>query len=300
MTKEKARRKKKDQPSNKAKIVGILIIAALVVSTLGILLAGSGPKTTPLPSPQNFKPQVWMGYIPADAYEFRFLNITKLSIFPDLLSETVLSISDPEIQVNISEITFGIDLIASNYTGVSILGVGDEVRGRVSGALQGSNITPSYSLGVPVYRIPASNGSTASGAWLCVYNNSLLYSEGDSAAFQAIASIIGASQLLFDNDSYKTGYLLATGGSDSFVVSYYRADINQFNISWVMSAAFGSTSIVKHDVFSFPTRDLASAQYSAVVKNVIGNASAVYLSGPYMLAVDTYPLSDIRLVLMSL
>ncbi|MBC7127673.1 MAG: hypothetical protein ABC585_01210 [Candidatus Methanosuratincola petrocarbonis] len=299
MTKEKPRRKKKDQSTNKAKIIGILIIAALVVSTVGIFLTG-GPKTTPLPSPQNFKAEAWMSYIPADAYEFRFLNITRLSAFPDLLSTTVLSISDPEIQVNISEITFGIDVVSFNYTGVSILGIGEAVRERVSGALQGSNITPSYSHGVPVYRIPASNGSALSDAWLCVYNNSLLYSEGDAAAYQAIDAIIGASQLLFDNDSYKTGYLLATGGSDSFVVSYYKADSNQFNISWVMSAAFGTTSIVKHDVFSFPSRELASAQYSGVVKNVIGNASAVYLSGPYMLAVDTYPLSDIRYVLMSL
>ncbi|MEM4656890.1 MAG: hypothetical protein QXX77_00540 [Candidatus Methanosuratincola sp.] len=299
MTKEKPRRKKKEQSSNKAKIIGILIIAALVVSTVGIFLTG-GPKTTPLPSPQNFKAYPWMGYVPADVYEFRFLNITKLSAFPDLLSTTVISISDPEIQVNITEITFGIDLIAFNYTGVSILGIGESVRDRVSEALQGSNITPSYSHGVPVYRIPASNGSTAAGAWLCVYNSSLLYSEGDAAAYQAIDSIIGTNQLLFDNDSYKTGYLLATGGADSFVVSYYRADSNQFNISWIMSAAFGTTSIVKHDVFSFPSREIASAQYSTVVKNVIGNASAVYLSGSYMLAVDTYPLSDIRLVLMSL
>ncbi|RWX74065.1 MAG: hypothetical protein ACO0C9_01335 [Candidatus Methanosuratincola verstraetei] len=299
MTKEKPRRKKKDQPSNKAKVIGILIIAALVVSTIGIFLTG-GPKTTPLPSPQNFKSQDWMSYIPADAYEFRFLNITKLSAFPDLLSSTVLSISDPAIQVNLSEITFGVDLIYSNYAGVSILGIGASARERVFGALQSSNITPSYSHGIPVYKIPASNGSATSDAWLCIYNNSLLYSEGDTAAYQAIDSIIGNSQLLFDNDSYKTGYLLATGGSDAFVVSYYRASSNQFNISWVMSAAFGTTSIVKHDVFSFPSRELASAQYSAVVKNVIGNASAVYLSGPYMLAVDTYPLSDIRYVLMSL
>lgn len=299
MTKVKPRHKKKDQSSNKAKIIGILIIAALVVSTVGIFLTG-GPKTTPLPSLQNFKAQAWMDLIPADAFEFRFLNVTKLSAFPDLLSSTVLSIPDPAIQVNISEITFGIDLIVFNYTGVSILGIREDVRDRIAEALQSSNITPSYVRDVPVYRIPASNGSTFPNAWLCMYNNSLLYSEGDSDAYYAIVSIIETNHVLFDDDSYKTGYLLATGGADSFVVSYYKADSNQFDISWVMSAAFGTTSIVKHDVFSFPSRELAGAQYSSVVKNVIGNASTVYLSGSYMLAVNTYPLTDIRLVLMSL
>ncbi len=299
MRKDKTRSKKKDQSSIKARAIGILIIAALVVSTVGIFLT-SGPRTTPLPSPQNFKKYPWMDYVPSDVYEFRFLNTTKLSIFPDLLSTTVISVSDPTIQIYISELTFGLDVIALNYTGVSVLGVVEAARNRVSEALQGSNITPLYSHGVPVYRIPASNGSVASHAWLCVHNDTLIYSEGDEVAYQAIDSIIGSSKPLFDDDSYKTGYLLATSGADSFVVSYYRAYSNQFNISWIMSAAFGTNSIVKHDVFSFPSRDLASAQYSNVVKSVIGNASAVYLSGTYMLAVDTYPLSDIRLVLMSL
>ncbi|MBC7120608.1 MAG: hypothetical protein H5T33_03390 [Candidatus Methanosuratus sp.] len=306
MSKAKSRKKKKNQSSNKAKIIGILIIAALIVSTVGMFLTGGGGlKTMPLPSAQNFVAHAWMSYVPDDVYHFKYWNMTKLSAFPDLfLSDAVLSIPDPEITVEVSELTFVIDITddPNNVFFASILGVEEPVRDRVSEALQGSNITPSsYSYGVPIYEIPPSNGSTASHAWLCIHNCSLLYGEGEMTAYGALVEwIIGSDQYLFDDDSCKIGYLLATGGAESFAVSYYKVEDNQFNISWIMSAAVGTTSIAKRDVFSFPSSELAHSQYSSVVENLIGSQPKVYLSGPYIISEEAYPLSDIRLALMSL
>lgn len=286
--------------SNRMKIFGLVIIAALVISYGGILL--SPTNKIPTPNPANFKESPWMEFIPEDASEFRFLNVTSLYSFSGIITNnTLLSIYQPEISINITDLNYNVDIITSSGGLVSVLGMSSSLIDSVGRTLALSNLSSLDYNGVPLFQVFLGNSTSLTEAWVSIHNGALLYCLGNTIAINSLKSVIDSiASNFFTDDAYKIGYLIASNGEDCYAFSYYSEGTNVFEITWDMRAAYGFTEITKRDVFFFASSDSASSKFSKVVNELIPKAASAYLGDSFILSVQKYSSQDIRTVLMNI
>lgn len=291
---------KKKGTSNKMKLFGIIIIGALIVSYGGILL--SPDNKIPSPNPASFREELWMTFIPENASEFRFLNITSLYSFPGIITNnTLLSVNQPEFSINISDLNYDVDIITSNGGLVSVLGMNSSLIDYIGTSLAFSNLTTLDYNGVPLFQVFLGNSTSPTEAWMSIHNGALLYCVGNNIAINSLKAVIDSiASNFFKNDSYKIGYLIASNNETCYAFSYYSESTNIFEIIWDMRAAYGVTEITKRDVFFFASGDSASSKYSKVVSELIPKAASAYLGDEFILSVQKFASQDIRTVLMNI
>ncbi len=288
---------RKKESYTKRKIFAIFIIAALLAS-YGTYFFVSLNSTYIQPSPASFVYEDWMWFVPAGTSQFRFMNITDLLQFEGLfINEALLSIESPTITINVSELSFGIDIIAPSSGMVAVLGVSQEAKDRVISILSQSNTTSVTINNVTLYRTSPSTGSSMSCAWMGIFNNSLIYSEGDSVALAAIHDVLFApANNFFSNDDYKVGYIIINS-QPCYVFSYYLEEANSYKVVSDMSGAYGVSSITKHEVFFITNSSDLSSTYSKIKEDLLFDAVSVSKGDDFVVATFSYPISDLRSVL---
>jgi hypothetical protein len=296
--------KKKDSsrtPSKRMRVIMLLLIGILVVSYLAVFIVPQSNYIAPI-SPSSFNPEPWMSLIPADVEGFRFLNLTQLSKYPNLFSDPIL-LSIAEIQLNISvyDALYGLDMQMKNNTVISIIDMNKTESEKVTTALEGVNLTTATYDNVTLYRLQIAPITLQGGAWVCVYNQAVILSEGDINALEAIESVIDApSNPFFSNDTFKVGYLMSSLGEGQFDFSYLKSGDNTLNVSWEMRSATNSSGITVRYLLYFPVSNDVSLKYQDTVNSVLSKAKAVRKSDNAIIGDFSYSSSDIRAVLMGM
>ncbi|MEM2128603.1 MAG: hypothetical protein QXN86_02960, partial [Candidatus Methanomethylicaceae archaeon] len=127
--------KRKSGPSKITKAFIPLIILILVLSYVAYFFSFSSNYVAP-PSPSSFKQADWMSMIPSQVEGFRYLNITSLSSYPNLFSGgTILSIPDINLNISLSDVTYGLDMLIGEDMIVSVIALNPSIRDEVSSAL---------------------------------------------------------------------------------------------------------------------------------------------------------------------
>ncbi|HRR53876.1 MAG TPA: hypothetical protein P5290_00855 [Candidatus Methanomethylicus sp.] len=288
---------RKKESYTKRKIFAIFIIVALLASYGTYFFISLNSAYTP-PSPTSFVYEDWMWFLPAGTLQFRFLNITDLLQFEGLfINETILSIDSPSITVNLTELSFGIDMVAPSSGLVAILGISQEAQDRVASILSQSNATTLTINNVTLYKTSASKGSSMSSAWMGIFNDSLIYSEGDSVAIAAIQDVLGAAgNNFFGNDDYKVGYLIINS-QRCYVISYYLEEANSYKVLSDMRGAYGTSAITKHEVYFITNSSDLSSTYSKIKEDLLFGAVSVARGDDFVVATFSYPISELRSVL---
>jgi len=291
----------KEKPSNRMKVLMLLLIGILVVSYVAIFIVPQSNYVSP-PSPSSFKPQPWMLSIPAGVEGFRFLNMTQLSKYPNLfLDPVLLSIAELGLNISVSETIYGLDMQTKNNTVVSIIAEDKAESDRIAMALEGSNLTTAVYNNVTMYRLNIGPITHQGGALICVYNESVVLSEGDTLALEAIKSVIDApSNPFFSNDTFKVGYLTTSLGEWQFAFSFFRSGDNTLNVSWEMRSATNSSGIALRYLLYFPVSSDVSLKYQDVTTSVLTNAKTIHRSDNVIFGDFSYTASDVRAVLMGL
>ncbi len=298
--------RRKKESYAKRRVFAIFIIVALLASYGAYFFISMNSAYIP-PSPSSFSYEDWMWFVPAGASQFRFLNITDLLQFDGLfVNETILSISSPSIIVNVTELSFGIEMVAPSSGVISVLGISQEARERIAAILSQSNATTMTINNVTLYKTSASNNDSSS-AWMGIFKNALLYSEvgssqaNDTVVIETILDVIGASSNnFFSNDDYKVGYLIINS-QKCYVFSYYAEATNSYKILSDMRGAYGVSEIIKHEVYFLANSSDLSSTYSAIKEDLLYDATSILKGEDFVVGIFSYSysLSTLRAILSS-
>ncbi len=271
--------KKKNQSSWKLKAFVIVIIFILTASyALSFLNFGSGAA---LPPASSFVAEDWMNFLPEGASYSRFLNYTDLEDLTDMFPDTVaLYLWDIGYNLSVFDVNYEL-YMTINETDVLALNLNSSMASfiEISYYLSNQSVLPFN--GIPVFLI---NDSRSNGvAWIAVYNNTVLYSEGNATAWIGISKVISAKYApLFNNDDYKIGHLLASKQQHYFAMYFFYDADPSLQIDWAMIGLSNAVSPVQRQVFHFESSAIASSQYNAVASKYFSNPSSALLVGSYI------------------
>ncbi|MDH5810677.1 MAG: hypothetical protein QXP73_00970 [Candidatus Methanomethylicaceae archaeon] len=289
--------KRKSGPSKITKAFIPLIILILVLSYVAYFFSFSSNYVAP-PSPSSFKQSEWMSMIPSQIEGFRYLNITSLSSYPNLFSGgTILSIPDINLNISLSDVTYGLDMLIGEDMIVSVIALNPSIRDEVSSALNASSLESTTYRNVTLYLLPLSPITMQDSAWICLHQGALILSEGKKT--DGIKLIIDSdSSPFFNNDSIKIGYLLSSLGEDQLSFSYFRSGNNSYNVDWEMRSV--KSGLTVRYLLHFPSSSDLDSKYSDLVKNIFAKSKSVYRSDYFIFGDFSYSPSEIRSVLMGL
>lgn len=297
---DKKRDSSKKTPSNKMRVLMLLLIFILVISYVAVLIIPQSNYISP-PSPSSFKPEPWMSSIPADVEEFRFLNLTQLVRYPNLFTDSVL-LSIPELSLNTSvyDAIYGLDMLTKNNITVNIIAMNKSESDRIAIILSEGNLTTAIYKNVTIYRLNSAPITLQGGSWICIHNEAIILSEGNDLALESIEKVIDApSNPFFRNDTFAVGYLMASLGEGQFIFSYAKSGDNTLNVDWEMRSAANISGIEVRYLLHFPVSSDVGLKYQEA-KSVLSQAKTVYKSDNAIIGDFSYASSDIRAVLMGL
>lgn len=236
--------------------------------------------------------------IPSQIEGFRYLNITSLSSYPNLFSGgTILSIPDINLNISLSDVTYGLDMLMGDDMIVSVIALNPSIRDDVSSALNASSLESTTYRNVTLYLLPLSPITMQDSAWICLHRGALILSEGKKT--DGIKLIIDSdSNPFFNNDSIKIGYLLSSLGEDQLSFSYFRSGNNSYNVDWEMRSV--KSGLTVRYLLHFPSSSDLDSKYSDLVKNIFAKSKSVYRSDYFIFGDFSYSPSEIRSVLMGL
>ncbi len=287
--------KRKTGPSKITRVFIPLIILILVLSYIGYFFSSN--YVTP-PSPSSFKQAEWMSFIPSQIEGFRYLNITSLSLYPNLFSSnTILSIPLVNLNISISDVKYGLDMLIGEDMIVSIIALNSSIQNEISSLLNASSLEKTEYKNVTLYLLPVSPITMQDSAWICLYKGALIISEGKKT--DAMGLVIDSdSNPFFVNDTLKIGYLLSSLGEDQLSFSYFKSGENSYNVDWEMRSIKAGLTV--RYLLHFPATSDLDAKYSDVVKNIFSKSKSVYKSDHFIFGDFSYSPSEIRSVLMGL
>ena len=286
----------------KRSIASLALIVIFLSSTVYVLWNERGKIVTP--SPSSFSHESWMSFVAPGALWFRFLNIPELAGFSGLfLSETLLSVADANLEVNVSDAVYGLEVEASDGSAISVIGVNASTAYNINRTLSSSNL-PSIVYGnVAIFQVEPYVSSTAQVAYVTVYSGAVVYCEGNETALQALKTVIDSSSNdFFSSDEFKIGYMLARRGDPLLAFSYIEFVENDQKIRWAMVSASGTSDITKWEVFNFASEADVASQYQNVVQNYF-YGKGVYTSRNFILGKRVYTsptITDVRAIIMGM
>ncbi|MBC7113764.1 MAG: hypothetical protein H5T34_07135 [Candidatus Methanomethyliales bacterium] len=287
--------RKKTGPSKITKVFIPLIILILVLSYIAYFFSSN--YVTP-PSPSSFKQAEWMSLIPSQVEGFRYLNITSLMSYPNLFQgETLFSIPNLNLNLNLSDVTYGLDILIGEDEVVTIIALKPSILDKMSLVLNSSSLETVSYRNIALYFLPVSPINIEDSAWICLHRGALIITEGKSA--EAVKIVIDSDlNPFFSNDSLKVGYLLSSLGEDQLSFSYFKSGNNSYNVDWEMRSVRSGLTV--RYLLHFPSSSLLDSKYSDVVKNIFAKSKSVYRSDFFIFGDFTYSPSEIRSVIMGL
>lgn len=287
--------RKKTGPSKITKVFIPLIILILVLSYIAYFFSSN--YVTP-PSPSSFKQAEWMSLIPSQVEGFRYLNITSLMSYPNLFQgETLFSIPNLNLNLNLSDVTYGLDILIGEDEVVTIIALKPSILDKMSLVLNSSSLETVSYRNIALYFLPVSPINIEDSAWICLHRGALIITEGKSA--EAVKIVIDSDlNPFFSNDSLKVGYVLSSLGEDQLSFSYFKSGNNSYNVDWEMRSVRSGLTV--RYLLHFPSSSLLDSKYSDVVKNIFAKSKSVYRSDFFIFGDFTYSPSEIRSVIMGL
>jgi len=272
-----------------------LIILTLVLSYLVYLFPSN---YVPPPSSSSFKETDWMSFIPLEVDGFRYLNITALSLYPNLFSSDVLlSIPYINLNISISDVRYGLDMLINEDTIVSVIALNPSVQNKTFLLLNMSSLDKTTYKNVTLYLLPVSPITSQGSAWICMYKGALILSESEKT--DAIKLIIDSDlSRLFTNETLKIGYLLSSLGDDQLSFSYFKSGNNSYRVDWEMRCV--KPGLTVRYLLHFPSSSDVDSKYSDVVRDLFAKSKTVYRSDHFIFGDFSYSPSEIRSVLMGL
>ncbi len=294
--------KKRKPRFTKRTIASLALIVIFVSSTVYVLWNERGKMVTP--SPSSFSHESWMSFVAPGALWFRFLNIPELAGFSGLfLSETLLSVTDANLEVNVSDAVYGLEVEASDGSAISVIGVNASTAYNVNRTLFGSNLPSTVYGSATMFQVEPYVSSTAQVAYVTVYSGAVVYCEGNETTLQALEAAIDASSNdFFGSDEYKIGYLLTRRGDPLLAFSYIEFVENDQEIRWAMVSASGTSDITRWETFNFASEaDVASHRDEVIQYYLTGRE--VFTSGNFMLGKRVFEsptITDVRAIIMGM
>lgn len=272
--------KKDSKSSMKLKLV-VIFIVVILTATYGFSLISILLNKPSLPSAASFAAEEWMDLVPEDVTYSRYLNYSDFEDLTTLLTDTVaLSLWDIDYNLSIFDVNYEL-YMTINDTDVLALDINSSVADYIEIAYYFSDQLALPINGVPVFLINASRSTGV--AWLAVYNDTIIYSEGNATAWLAISKVISAVDTpLFDNDDYKIGYLVASNQKDYFAMYYFKDADSSHQIDWAMIGLTNTMSPVQRQVFHFPTSAIATSEYNDVAATYFGNSTSISIVSNYI------------------
>ncbi len=272
--------RKDSKSSMKLKLV-VIFIVVILTATYGFSLISILLNKPSLPSATSFVAEEWMDLVPEDVSYSRYLNYSDFEDLTTLLTDTV-ALNLPDIDYNLSIFDVNYELYMTiNDTDVLALNINSTVADYIRVAYYFSDQSAIPFNGIPIFLINASR--SAGVAWLAVYNDTVIYSEGNATAWLGISKVIGAVDTpLFDNDEHKIGYLIASNQKEYFAMYYFNDADASLQIDWAMIGLTDTMSPVQRQVFHFATSSIASSEYNDVVATYFSNSTSISIVSNYI------------------
>ena len=290
---------KKKRHSQKRRI--LLAAVIIIIAAFGGYYALSLQNNTG-PSPlQKFKSESWMQLVPSDADRFRFLNITKLSKYEGLITNTVV-VYTPDLDSNITipDLSYGLDIeIFGQF--VNILGVNRTTANRVNVELSDRGLQHVVYGNASIYEIRTPLASQGNTGWISVFKDIIIYVEGNQTALRAIQSVMDAqTNGLFSSNSSKIGFVLTYGDKSYLAFSFLKFVDNELKIKWSMTSIFGSAQMTKREAFFFATEQDSSDNYQQVIDNFLVSADRTYRSNQLLFGDYSIASTELRSKIMGM
>jgi hypothetical protein len=252
------------------------------------------------PSASSFKSQPWMSFIPKNVEDFRFLDTTQLVEFPNLFSDSILlSIKEVKLNVSVTDAIYGLDIETENNIIVNIIALNRTYFEEVKRTFETSNLTSIIYDKITLYKLKTAPISMQGEAWVSFFDDAIILCEGNITAQEEIKSVYNAaSNSFFANDTFKIGYLIASLSENQFIFSFYQSGNNSLNVLWEMRSASNTTDITVREAFYFASSKDLDSKYQEVLNDIFKKSKRTWVSDNFIVGESTYPISDIRAVMM--
>ena len=287
--------KKKENASIKKKIAAIFILVALLASYVTYFFSSQNNSIT-TPSPEAFKHVEWMNYVPSNISGFQYMNTTALKSFNNLFSsESLISLSEPLLNISIQDIEFLIEIGVTNTALVEVLKTNATFFSQINGILVASNISSISYNNITIYKVHSGQNASTGFFWVAPVNGTLIYCEDTVFGPFAIRNIIDANNdPFFNDDAYKIGYLLVAPSQNYYSFFCINEEANDLKINWDMRCVYGDTSITRKEAFFFSSKEDLNAKYQTVIDQLTSKTGIIQTTDRFLIVTNTYTLAEIR------
>jgi hypothetical protein len=246
--------------------------------------------------------------IPSGVIHFRMLNITEIAAKPGgqqlIGNATLVSLLIPLVNITSSDVTWAVDIEVQENEAVNVLGMAAGAVVQLASLLNRTPLSTEKMADFTVYRVRTTNNSWAS---LALIGNFLVYFDraaGTSAMERVLGAISGNEARLFDDDSMKRAYYLATLGPHLLGISlttFSSLPKTGVEVDWMFSfAGYEGDEVDKTDVFGLISQQAAIDTFDAAKQLYFARAQSQYIIGSFIVAGYSYPADDLRTVILSL
>ena len=271
------------------------------------------PTVRQFPDTINVRHEDFMSSVPSGVAHFRMLNITEItskSAGVELIGNaTLVSLLIPRINVTMSDVEWVVDAefieSSTESTIVNVVGLTAEGATRVGGMLnRTSSLLVQDVAGFRVYRVRTTNNTWAE---MTVQGRILVYHDKATVTNpmeQVLGALSGNVTRLFDDESVKRAYYLATLEMPVFGVSLTGfADLptTGVDVDWMFSfAKYDGGNVDKTDVFRLNSQQAAIDSFDEAKTLYFMRANSQCIIGSFIVAGYVYEMEDLRTVLLSL
>jgi len=312
-----ARSKSGRKAATKATVLDKALAAVVFLAILGGALFVTWylqrPTVKQFPDTIDVKHAEFMSSIPSGVVHFRMLNITEITSRPAgaglIGNATLISLLIPRINVTMSDAEWVVDTefieSSTESTVVNVVGLTTEGATKIGGML---NMTSSLLIqdvaGFLVYRVRTMNNTWAEIAvsgYILVYHDKATVTR---PLEQVLGAISGSVTRLFDDESVKRAYYLATLEMPVFGVSltgFSSLPTTGVDVDWMFSfARYDGDRVDKTDVFGLSSQQAAIDAFDEAKTLYFMGSQSQYIIGSFIVAGYSYEMGDLRTVLLSL
>jgi hypothetical protein len=304
----KSRRKLASQATSWDKAFAVIAFLAVLAGGLFVWWYVQRPRVEQFPSTIETEHADFMSSIPSGVVHFRMLNITEIVTKPSgqqlIENATLVSLLIPLVNITSGDVNWVVEIEVQENEAVNVLSMAAETAAELAGLLNRTDLSTEKMVDFSVYRVRTTNNSWAS---LALIGDLLVYFDratGTSAMERVLGAISGSEPRLFDDDSMERAYYLATLEPHLLGISltkFTSSSTTGVEVDWMFSfAGYKADAVDKIDVFGLISQQAAIDTFDAVKQLYFARTQSQYIIGSFIVAGYTYPLDDLRTVILSL
>jgi hypothetical protein len=304
-----SRRKEQLAATTREKVVAVLAFVAIMGGVYGVWWYLQRMPVRQFPSDIDIEIPSYLLSVPSGVIHFRFVNFTQLRTktvgVEQLENGTLISLATPKLNLTTNDADWIEDIEVEEGVMASVLGMSPGSAAHLAGILTNATVARELLAGVITYRV-----RNATGGWgkLAIVGNLVVYSDQTSDPTSPVEKILTAittgESRLFDNESVKESFYVATQGGPLFGLSYthfYPSGQSEVDIEWMFSVVrYAGELIEEKNMFKLPSQQDAINEFDALKPYYFVKGQNPYIIGPLIVVQYDYSLEDLKTVVLSL